>query len=194
MNVDFLLDEIDRTVEVTPFSAAAQWCLDVLGIPSGVCDASDRIQWDGVEFRGTCGSDIIHEAAHFIVASNERKMTIGFGLGDEPEVMPCADRSVTYAAATAEEGLASFFGILIERSIHFDFSETLVDHGWVWSDNIDGKTSFAWDAADYESSADILFGAGFVDKNMFPIIENIRKECADACCEVEEAGRHQVVP
>jgi hypothetical protein len=76
-------------------------------------------------------SDIVHDIAHYLVASKKRRLLPEFGLGLSPDgraksIVPV----VTQGFAQREEERASILGILIEKHMGFDWQDTWLDHGW----------------------------------------------------------------
>ena len=101
-------------------------------------------------------SDIIHDIAHFVVATPKRRKLPEFGLGTSPDnytrlTFP-AD-GMNYSMAQTEEELASVLGIYWEREIGLDWRQTYENHSWHHKNdeehlekkifNFDGRHKFA---------------------------------------------------
>lgn len=106
--------------------------LDALGLTEGehTGDHNHLYAGDGV-VRGRHDFDLLHEVAHFQIASQSRRFKPGYGLGPEPEATNLdADQLVSNETADNEESLASLLGILWQRHFGSDWGHTLTLHGW----------------------------------------------------------------
>lgn len=88
--------------------------------------------WNGVVLRakGMPNTNIIHDLAHFIVASEERKFLPDYGLGLGPDSYAISERVVADKESEDEESLASVLGILIEYQFGANTYGTLYEHSW----------------------------------------------------------------
>jgi len=78
-------------------------------------------------------SDVIHDVAHYLVCSEERRDVHNFGLGPAPDDFSRTADSpelVKGQAASHEEEMASLLGILIEAHLGVRFTGTLIEHNW----------------------------------------------------------------
>lgn len=77
-------------------------------------------------------SHLIHEIAHWLVASKKRRKLPEFGLGDPNGFGITGDNLLilTFKKAQAEEERASAIGILAEKFLGFDWKRTYVYHNW----------------------------------------------------------------
>lgn len=76
-------------------------------------------------------ANIVHDIAHYVVASVTRRKYPEFGLGDSPDNGPPSARQfLTYENAQYEEEEASLLGILIEKELKLDPEDTFVHHSW----------------------------------------------------------------
>ena len=73
-------------------------------------------------------SDTIHEIAHWIIATPERRGEVNWGLGTSPDGFFSIE---TYRGGIyGEERRASLLGIAIERKLGLPWERTFVDHSW----------------------------------------------------------------
>ncbi len=88
-------------------------------------------QYDG---RGriwaSSASDLVHECAHFLVASPKHRYKAEYGLGTGPELWSSCQALVNSEKADSDEGLASLFGIIWEAELRMGYAETIVKHSW----------------------------------------------------------------
>jgi len=97
---------------------------------------SEGFSWDGREVRtGTEAYVLLHEAAHFQLASPTRRRKIDFGLGPGPET---GSRDIAQRAASLfglarerEEAKASLLGILWEVEFGQPALASLLDQNWL---------------------------------------------------------------
>lgn len=77
-------------------------------------------------------SNLVHDIAHYLVASDERRRMPEFGLGESPDTMSYRYLSsyIDLEKANLEEEMASMLGILIEKEIGSDWKETWHFHNW----------------------------------------------------------------
>jgi hypothetical protein len=118
------------------------------------CERADTskaaYQWTGESvLRANRGCDLLHEYAHFCLASKDRLQVPGFGLGTEPDLTDghCeeAPRILTNGDID-EETRASFLGVMFERELGLRWTETLHEHSWL--DLLDRKQKngpYIWD-------------------------------------------------
>jgi hypothetical protein len=108
------------------------------GLGMGLRPGSPRqdFSWDGACARGdTEAYVLLHEAAHFQLASPARRRRIDFGLGPGPET---GQRDAAQAAATVfglarerEEAMASLLGILWEVELGQPALASFLDQNWL---------------------------------------------------------------
>jgi hypothetical protein len=92
--------------------------------------------WDGVALDGDVEAYVIlHEVAHFVLASPERRGLIDFGLGPGPDTR---DRAGAERAAAlpvlereADEAMASLLGILWEAELGQPALASFLDQNWL---------------------------------------------------------------
>jgi hypothetical protein len=95
-----------------------------------------RFNWDGDALDGdTEGYVLLHEAAHFMLASPERRRLVDFGLGPGPDTR---DRAAAEEAAVlpleqreADEAAASLLGILWEAALGQPALASFLDQNWL---------------------------------------------------------------
>jgi hypothetical protein len=92
--------------------------------------------WDGAALDGATEAYVIlHEAAHFVLASPERRRLVDFGLGPGPDtaaraaaeqaaILPIAERD-------ADEAAASLLGILWEAALGQPALASFLDQNWL---------------------------------------------------------------
>ena len=98
--------------------------------------ARSAFNWDGAALDGeTEAYVILHEAAHFVLASPERRRLIDFGLGPGPDT---TDRAAAERAASlpiiereADEAVASLLGILWEAALGHPALASFLDQNWL---------------------------------------------------------------
>ncbi len=101
--------------------------------PAGTNSA---FNWDGAALDGdTEAYVILHEVAHFVLASPERRRLIDFGLGPGPDTI---DRAAAKRAATlpvlereADEAAASLLAILWEAALGHPALASFLDQNWL---------------------------------------------------------------
>ncbi|HZB91281.1 MAG TPA: hypothetical protein VE397_07565 [Stellaceae bacterium] len=94
------------------------------------------VSWDGAALRAdTEAYVLLHEVAHFQLASPERRRCTDFGLGPGPET---GDRAAAVRAASLfglaaerEEAMASLLGILWEASLGHPALASFLDQNWL---------------------------------------------------------------
>lgn len=105
-----------------------------LGMPFDLersCD--EHPLWDGkiAAWRGVTHSNILHEIAHWIVATPEERVQTAFGCGAEPQgVVSAPVQLLRVESSVACETRASALGIALEWSLGLDWRATAEDHGW----------------------------------------------------------------
>jgi hypothetical protein len=95
-----------------------------------------RCNWDGVALDGATEAYVIlHEIAHFALASAERRSLVDFGLGPGPDTR---DREAALRAAVLpllereeDEALASLLGILWEAELGQPALASFLDQNWL---------------------------------------------------------------
>jgi hypothetical protein len=101
--------------------------------PAGTNSA---FNWDGAALYGdTEAYVILHEIAHFVLASPERRRLVDFGLGPGPDTV---DRAAAERAAAlpilereADEAAASLLGILWEAALGHPALASFLDQNWL---------------------------------------------------------------
>jgi hypothetical protein len=98
--------------------------------------AHAAFNWDGAALE--CDTEayvILHEAAHFVLASPERRILADFGLGPGPDT---SDRAAAERAANvpilereADEAAASLLGILWEAALGHPALASFLDQNWL---------------------------------------------------------------
>lgn len=100
------------------------------------CEEERVFSYDGSERRiagARSASDVVHDVAHYLVCSEDRRDVHNFGLGPAPDDFSRAEDSpelVESQAGSHEEELASLLGILIEAYLGVRFTGTLMEHNW----------------------------------------------------------------
>lgn len=110
----------------------------------------DTFQWDGndVACKKQKASNIIHDIAHFVIASREQRKIIDFGLGAGPDTgnqseANKAELKHRHISVDQQEVEASALGILWEKGFGMDWKDTADYHNWdsasqleeYWSDS-----------------------------------------------------------
>lgn len=119
--------------------------------------------WDGENIAtNNKASNIVHDVAHWLVCSKNRRRLPDFGLSQGPDSGISISRIVTYKKERKEEARASLLGILIERKLGMRWKETLIEHTWQKSDgSFKGfmTKTLAW-----------LYSKGLIDRTLRPIV------------------------
>jgi hypothetical protein len=92
--------------------------------------------WDGTALNGeTEAYVILHEAAHFVLASPERRHLIDFGLGPGPDTVDrgAAERAAVLSplARDEDEADASLLGIIWEAALGQPALASFLDQNWL---------------------------------------------------------------
>jgi len=130
--------------------------------------AEIAFNWDGTHLRAdTEAFVLIHEVAHYQLATPERRRLIDFGLGPGPDTR---DRAAAAAVAVLsavegdrEEAMTSLLGILWEAALGHPALASFLDQNWLEG----AETSRA--ARHFEAVLRDLVANGFVDRAGRPI-------------------------
>ena len=106
------------------------------GVPVYPPGTHTGFNWDGTALDGdTEAYVILHEIAHFVLASPARRRLVDFGLGPGPDTR---ERSVAERATTvpliereADEAEASLLGILWEAALGHPALASFLDQNWL---------------------------------------------------------------
>jgi hypothetical protein len=107
-----------------------------LGVPVHPPGTNSAFNWDGTALASdTEAYVILHEIAHFLLASPERRRLVDFGLGPGPDT---SDRGAAERAAVlpigdreADEAMASLLGILWEAALGQPALASFLDQNWL---------------------------------------------------------------
>ncbi len=107
-----------------------------LGVPIYPPEAQCAFNWDGAALNGATEAYVIlHEIAHFVLASAERRRLVDFGLGPGPDTLDreTAERAVVLSplARDADEAAASLLGILWEAGLGQPALASFLDQNWL---------------------------------------------------------------
>jgi hypothetical protein len=99
-------------------------------------DAPCRFNWDGTALCSTTEAYVIlHEVAHFALATPERRKLVEFGLGPGPDTLDrdAAERTAVLSplARDADEAAASLLGILWEAALGQPALASFLDQNWL---------------------------------------------------------------
>jgi hypothetical protein len=142
----FAREILDRIAATSPDRAAAevaethrQQALALarefdMGIAGEFCGAN--LSWDGERLHAdTEAFVLVHEIAHFQLASPTRRRVIDFGLGAGPDTVDraAAERVavLTELAGDREEAMVSLLGILWEASLGHPALASFLDQNWL---------------------------------------------------------------
>ncbi|MGE5268095.1 MAG: hypothetical protein ACM3JG_00340 [Thiohalocapsa sp.] len=114
---------------------ALAWALS-LGIPVHPPGTRCAFNWDGRALDGdTEAYVILHEAAHFVLASPQRRRLVDFGLGPGPDTRDRAGAAqasvLPFLAREADEAAASLLGILWEAALGHPALASFLDQNWL---------------------------------------------------------------
>jgi hypothetical protein len=92
--------------------------------------------WDGKALNGATEAYVIlHEAAHFMIASPERRCFVDFGLGPGPDTIDryTAERAAILSplACAEDEAAASLLGIIWEAQLGQPALASFLDQNWM---------------------------------------------------------------
>jgi len=115
--------------------AALAWAREC-GVPAHPDGTDCAFNWDGRALDpGTEAYVILHEVAHYLLASPERRGLIDFGLGPGPDTRDraAAERAATVplAGREADEAAASLLGILWEAALGQPALASFLDQNWL---------------------------------------------------------------
>lgn len=104
----------------------------------------DSVQWNGYDIAcwNQNASNIIHDIAHYTVASNSRRKLPDFGLGTGPDSIDDSPREMSIEKCDDEETKASALGIYWEKQLKMDWKSTARYHAWTEPYHLDLKK--AW--------------------------------------------------
>lgn len=107
-----------------------------LGIAAKPGSPREDFSWDGQAVRAdTEAYVLLHEAAHYQLASPERRGRVDFGLGPGPEtgnrLAATAAASLAGLAVEREEAMASLLGILWEVALGHPALASFLDQNWL---------------------------------------------------------------
>ena len=120
-------------------------------------------QWNGIDIAGmNSSSNIIHDIAHWCLASKKRRKLPDFGLGDGPETPIELPRLVSEKFQTTEERAASLLGILMEREHDLPWHRTWDYHSWNQVD--DG----------FMQVSTYLYSRGLISEDLTPTYQSIQ--------------------
>jgi hypothetical protein len=127
----------------------------------GIAEGSN-LSWDGERLRAdTEAFVLVHEVAHFQLASPARRRLIDFGLGAGPDThdRAAAERvaALTEIAGDREEAMVSLLGILWETALGHPALASFLDQNW-----LEGAGT-ARAAAHFTAVLHRLRDGGFVD-------------------------------
>ena len=106
------------------------------GVPVHLPDTDSPFNWDGAALDpDTEAYVILHEIAHFVLATPARRRLIDFGLGPGPDTRDrdAAERAVIVPLAEREmdEAQASLLGILWEAALRQPALASFLDQNWL---------------------------------------------------------------
>jgi hypothetical protein len=106
------------------------------GIPVHPPQTSCRFNWDGRALNGASEAYVIlHEIAHFVLAPQERRCRVEFGLGPGPDTIgrAAAEREAILPplARDEDEAMASLLGILWEARLGQPALASFLDQNWL---------------------------------------------------------------
>jgi hypothetical protein len=106
------------------------------GMPIHPPEVRCRFNWDGTALNGACEAYVIlHEIAHFILATPARRRLVEFGLGPGPDTVDraAAERAAIVPRLTRDEdeAAASLLGILWEVQLEQPALASFLDQNWL---------------------------------------------------------------
>jgi len=92
----------------------------------------DSFQYDKIDIacEGQDASNILHDIAHYVLASKEERAMEDFGLGDGPDSGESMKRKLSMRKCDKLEEQASVLGIFWEKSLNLNHDSTYVYHDW----------------------------------------------------------------
>jgi len=90
------------------------------------------IQWNGttIACKGQDASNIIHDIAHFAVATKKERVALDFGLGPGPDIYTEIKSLYGLPKCLKVEHKASALGIYWEKQLGFNWQSTAMYHAW----------------------------------------------------------------
>jgi hypothetical protein len=136
--------------------------------------------WDGVGLNGATEAYVIlHEVAHFVLASPERRGLIEFGLGAGPDTL---DRDAAERAAVlsplereADEAEASLLGIVWEAALAQPALASFLDQNWL--EGLDRSAP-----AHFTAVVETLRHRGLLSSERAPDVSIIPRPCQEPHC------------
>jgi hypothetical protein len=134
--------------------------IDLLGISTVDSDPQDRYQYDGtaIAVKNISVSAMLHEIAHWMLASEEERKLIDYGLGCGPNtgeknhsaamVAERAQIKTEFLVMSKEnlhmtdDSYASLLGIAFEAALGYDINQTLKVHNWIPENDLFDKNFF----------------------------------------------------
>jgi hypothetical protein len=118
------------------------------GMPVHPDGVERAFNWDGTALDGNTEAYVIlHEAAHFVLASPARRQLIDFGLGPGPDTRdrPTAECAAVLAplAREEDEAAASLLGIIWEAELGHPALASFLDQNWLEGLGRSAHTHFA---------------------------------------------------
>ena len=155
-----------------------------MGVMEGAPSAG--FSWDGYGLRAeTEAYVLLHEVAHWQLASPARRRVLDFGLGAGPETgcREAAERAARLfgVAREREEAMASLLGILWEVALGQPALASFLDQNW-----LEGAGS-AGAARHFTGVLSMLRGAGFLGPGGQPTMQ-LRMASDDEIVDLELAG------
>lgn len=161
----------DTPYDTPAHRTAARDLVTSFGIPMIDAEPAAAFSWDGHAIRTRSeASVLIHEVAHWQIASPDRRGLADFGLGAGPETGCVAEadgaRCATDAVKEHEELMASLLGILWEAALGQPAIHAFVEQNWLE----------AWErpaaGAQFERTIDDLVSRGLIDADGMPYSGN----------------------
>jgi hypothetical protein len=152
-------------------------CFDMAIYPAGTpC----RFNWDGAALNGATEAYVIlHEVAHFVLASPERRALVEFGLGAGPDTL---DRDAAERAAIlsplereADEAEASLLGIVWEAALAQPALASFLDQNW-----LEGLDRSA--ARHFSATVGTLHRRGLLNVGRLPVASTIPRPGQEPHC------------
>lgn len=93
---------------------------------------SDSFQYDGIDIacKNQDVSNILHDIAHYVVASKKERVIEDFGLGEGPDSGDSIERITSIRRTDMLEEQASALGITWEKELNLDHESTYRYHSW----------------------------------------------------------------